>query len=402
MLSVAGKLMGSADFYLFDFLNRTNHSKNRDAFGRGHFISQDIEKPLPLKDIPRKYHRFGLERETFQSFLLQSPAYDFVLVQTMMTYWYPGVAEVIEDIRKFSLNAKIVLGGPYATICSEHAKSLGADLVLKGEDLDSLWKYIGVEPDMSEPAMWQLYDELKVGAIKITTGCPCKCTYCFVPKYFPKFSVRSVDDCVREIELMVKLGAGNIAFYDDALLYRSSVCLEPVLNYIIENSIKVNLHTPNAMHAKLIKPDLVKLMVKAGFKTFYLGYESSSEDFQKATGGKLDSNDLANAVEVLLSANVDKKNIVAYEILGHPDSKLQNLEASMRFANSLGIKIMLADFSPIPGTIDGDACGRFVDLEEPLFHNKTAFPYYVLGKSAINKIKQYCKQLNKKEFKRFV
>jgi len=32
-------------------------------------------------------------------------------MQTVMTYWYPGVKEVIEDICAYSPYTKIVLGG---------------------------------------------------------------------------------------------------------------------------------------------------------------------------------------------------------------------------------------------------------------------------------------------------
>ncbi len=43
-----------------------------------------------------------------------------------MTYWYLGVKEVIDVVKKYS-KAKIILGGVYATLLSEHAYSLGAD-----------------------------------------------------------------------------------------------------------------------------------------------------------------------------------------------------------------------------------------------------------------------------------
>lgn len=395
MLSVAGRLRGRADFHIFDYLNRTDHSTDRDHFHRGPFRSQVVDTPEPLKQIPRKYHRFGLDREKFHEYLSQSPKFDFVFVQTMMTYWYPGVAEIIDDVREFVPGARMILGGPYATVCAEHAKSLGADLVIEAGGLESLWEFVGIEPDDGGLPMWELYNDLKVGAIKITTGCPCKCTYCFVPKYFPKFEVRSVDECIEEIILMKNLGAEDIAFYDDALLYKPENCLKQLLKHIIENNIQINLHTPNAMHAKLITPELAILMVAAGFKTFYLGYESSCQDFQSSTGGKLNSEDLRRAVETLINAGVNKKNVIAYEIVGHPDWQLQNLEASMRYAHDLGIKIMLADYSPIPGTIDGDNCGSYVDLSEPLLHNKTAFPYIVLGESKLNNIKNLCKHLNR-------
>ena len=51
----------------------------------------------------------------------------------------------------------------------------------------------------------------------------------------------------------------------------------------------------------------------------------------------------------------------------------------MTFAHRLGIRVMLSEFSPIPGTPDGEECRRWIDLDEPLRHNKTAFVAHRLG-----------------------
>ena len=67
----------------------------------------------------------------------------------------------------------------------------------------------------------------------------------------------------------------------------------------------------------------------------------------------------------------------------------------MQFVYSLGIRGMLADFSPIPGTPDGDACRQWVDLDEPLMHNKSAFPVIYLGFDEVNRLKDLQRQLNR-------
>jgi len=136
-------------------------------------------------------------------------------------------------------------------------------------------------------------------------------------------------------------------------------------------------------------------MVKAGFKTFYLGFESFSPQWQQATGSKVFSDELAVAVKHLFAAGADAANVTAYQILGHPYIGIQQLEDSMRFVNSLGIRGMLADFSPIPGTPDGEYCRKWVDLNEPLFHNKTAFPIILLGFDESNHLKDLQRQLNR-------
>jgi hypothetical protein len=68
----------------------------------------------------------------------------------------------------------------------------------------------------------------------------------------------------------------------------------------------------------------------------------------------------------------------------------------MYLANSLGIKIMLSEFSPIPGTPDGEYCRRWVDLDEPLWHNKTAFVIRWLGNTEINRLKNLAGRLNRR------
>ena len=66
----------------------------------------------------------------------------------------------------------------------------------------------------------------------------------------------------------------------------------------------------------------------------------------------------------------------------------------MRFAHGLGIRVMLSEFSPIPGTPDGESLRSRVDLDEPLSHNKTYFTQTFLGGEELNRLKALSKQLN--------
>jgi radical SAM superfamily enzyme YgiQ (UPF0313 family) len=186
-----------------------------------------------------------------------------------------------------------------------------------------------------------------------------------------------------------------VAFYDDALLYQSEQILKPFLKEVLKRDLRVNFHTPNALNARFISRELAHLMIEAGFKNLYLGFESSAYAWQKKTGGKVYSDELARAVDNLLEAGADPRRLHAYLIVGHPNSEEQSVEESMYFANSLGIKVMLSEFSPIPGTPDGEYCRRWVDLDEPLWHNKTAFVIRWLGDREINRLKHLAGQLNR-------
>ena len=424
LLSVAGRLRGQAELFLFDYLERRGDcglkkpseanpqsaiiNPQSDRWGRGRFPCERIESPGPLQSIPRHFRRFGVPRTVFTDYLRERGPFDHVLVQTMMTYWYPGVREVMEDVRLAWPDAKIVLGGNYATLCPDHARGLGADLVVVGTDLQPLWRFLEMPHDDGQPALWEAYEPLRIGAIKLADGCPFRCSYCSVPRVYRGFEPRPLERSLAELELLAGRGAENVAFYDDALLFQADKVLVPFLTEVLRRGIHVkgsptrnsalggpNLHTPNALNARFLTAELADLMVRAGFKTFYLGFESASRQWQQGTGDKVFSEELARAVDHLLAAGADPVDITAYQIIGHPDSDIQELETSMRFVHSLGIRGMLADFSPIPGTPDGEACRQWVDLEEPLLHNKTAFPIFRLSFDEVNRLKDLQRTLNR-------
>jgi hypothetical protein len=401
LLQAAGFLRGQADMHLFDYLDRHHPVLAADAalrcdrWGRGSFPEQRIPKPACLRHIPRHFRRFGWARERFQAFLQTQDPFDAVLIQTMMTYWYPGVAEVMDDIRTALPQAQIILGGNYVTLCPDHAAGLGADRLVPGNDLSPLWQALALEPDVTQPGLWETYPNLRVGAMKLTQGCPFQCSYCAVPPVYGAFRPRPVKRSLAEYGFLQDRGARHIAFYDDALLFQPDTALNPLLELAISRGAPIDLHSPNALNARFLTRGLARRMVQAGFKTFYLGFESVSRDWQRATGGKVEAAELTEAVAHLRQAGVAPTEITAYQILGHPRQDLQELEASMTFVRDLGILGVLADFSPIPGTPDGDRCAQWVDMSEPLMHNKSVFPVILYGFEAVNRLKDLQRQLNR-------
>jgi radical SAM superfamily enzyme YgiQ (UPF0313 family) len=138
--------------------------------------------------------------------------------------------------------------------------------------------------------------------------------------------------------------------------------------------------------------EIARTMVHAGFKTFFLGFESNAYLWQRKTGGKVYSEEFVAAVRKLREAGAT--SISAYIIIGHPDSQDQDLEESIRFAARQQTRVMLSEFAPIPGTPDGDACRVYTDLTEPLNHNKTAFTLRRLGEPRVDRLKALCREVN--------
>ncbi|MCJ7747611.1 MAG: cobalamin B12-binding domain-containing protein [Desulfobacterales bacterium] len=74
-----------------DFYSKTK------KYGDGKFFKTKIQKPPPIKSIPKNYSQYGIPEEMLLkrlSFLEEKP--DLIGITSGMTYWYPGVFKVIE------------------------------------------------------------------------------------------------------------------------------------------------------------------------------------------------------------------------------------------------------------------------------------------------------------------
>lgn len=361
-------------------LNEGFHKLTYKEDGTGRFRKTEIPKPPVLSFVPRVYGRYGILLEDFQRRLADTEKPDVVLVTSSMTYWYPGVFEAISLIKAEWPDVKIVLGGRYSALCTEHAeKYSGADFVIPGfpgkrlkETLSSILDISISIPDSFEcfplPAH-NLLRNTSIAAITTSIGCPYKCTYCVSNDLSGGFQVRNVDDVFNEISHLVNnLGTRHIAFYDDALLVNSEKRLNVILERIENEKMKVNLYNPNAMHARLINHKTSELMKSAGFTYLRIGYEFADEANQEKTGGKVNTDDIQRAVGVLKAAGFRTDEIGVYILCGHPAQKYETIKSAVDVVIDAGAAPILAEYSPIPGSAD------FVDAVNTFNHDPSIDP----------------------------
>ncbi len=378
-------------------------------YGTGKFYSVEVKKPETLKNIPRKFKRYGLPKELFIKKLKRLKSIDAILTSTTMTYWYYGTLKTIETIRDVYPDKPIFLGGICTTLLTNHAKKIFETYKVKivpGTGLLPLKKVLknfnlGLkdfnwfeETDLN----YNCYSsKLPYVVLLSSLGCTFNCSYCVTPRIW-KYRYRNT----RKIEhnifkiLKEKPNIKDIIFFDDAFLLRKD--LEEFLKMLAK--YKVRYHLPNGIHARLVDYKTASLLSKANFKTIRLGYETSDPSLQKETGNKVNNNDLQDSVYNLLKAGIDAKEIAAYIIINLPGQKASDVYKAIDFCNSLGIKVNLNEFTPIPSTPDYEKLikqGYIKNNIDPLLLNNAYLPYwwqYSIDIEEIHKIKQYANEAN--------
>ncbi|MBU0758922.1 MAG: radical SAM protein [Candidatus Omnitrophica bacterium] len=381
--------------YYLDCLD--NCSRSRDEFGFSKIRKEKTEKPFILKEISRPYFKYGISSQEFSSRLKEIPEVDQILVTSGITYWYPGVQLTIKLLRERFRDTPVLLGGIYATLCREHAsRTSRANIIWKGD-------YIK-KGQFLEKGFYPAYDLLKnkeVLPLQLTRGCPFRCSYCASRILNNCFIMKDPVNVFEEVMYYEKtFGTKNFVFYDDALLYRCAGGIKKLLRIIIASGKEFTFHTPNGLHAKYIDEELAELLKKANFRDIRLSLETSDEDLQGFTGGKVTNNDLKIALRNLKEAGFNKQDLGVYILIGAMWLDIDKTLKDILFVNSLGAKAMLASYSPIPGTRDYRMLVKNKILSEntdPLWHNKTIFPELLEPEYSedIQKIRRMTASLNK-------
>jgi len=353
--------------------------------GSGKFLKTAVEKPSLLAHIPRRYGRYGLPLDQFDSVLAAIPPPDLVLVASGMTYWYPGVFEAIRRIRARFGSLPLALGGVYASLCPEHARRhSGADRVIVGPGVVAALRFAdemtgrGSKPDRyADPRTWPAPIHRLVArpfaGLNTSWGCAYHCTYCASHRLQPVFIQREPGRVVDEILACARRGIRDFAFYDDALLLNAEQHLVPILEGVLTAGEGVRFRTPNGLHASKITAGLAALLRQAGFASLRLSLETRNESRQRATGGKVTTAAFERAVGYLREAGFGPSDLGAYILAGLPGQPLSEVEDTVRYVQGLGVQARLALFSPIPGTTDGDRV--LPPGADPLLHNNTVYPY---------------------------
>ncbi|MFC1849670.1 B12-binding domain-containing radical SAM protein [candidate division CSSED10-310 bacterium] len=387
---------------LIDCLERTSPDmkaliktqKGKDSGdGRGNFYKLPLPKPAAVSFIPRRFSRYGISVELFEQYLRDTEGPDLICLTSGMTYWYPALETVQRHIHDRWPHVPQVIGGIYASLLPEHAASklavkrvfpglLSADfhqflrelfpkfLISSTSSVD-LMKFI-LEPDYS------LLTNREYVSIETSQGCPYRCSYCATSIHSAHFVQFSPVDVLKLLNMLVNgCGTRDIAFYDDALFYNPATHIKPILQAVLKQNFRVRFHTPNGLFPRFIDLELADLMVKTGFRTIRLSLDTMSAERQKEMR-KLEPSHLATAFHNLSAAGFPRKNIEVYLLVGLPGQKEEEVRAGLEFVAQLGGITRLAQFSPVPGTLEWQKAielGIIKADSDPLLQNPSVYAF---------------------------
>jgi len=391
LLACLDMLRGAgATVALMDCLDRTWEDVKWPKPGKyatGHYPKEELPLPDKLSFMDRRYSRYGLPRDVVREALASlDPAPDAVMVSSIMTYWYPGALDALCMAAELWPDAPRLLGGGYATLCSEHAEQhADTDLILKGSleipaNWAALWNRLGQPvpplPDNAGLSLaLDLYNAPRYAPILGSRGCPFTCEYCASHALYPGFTQGVPESILASIMEEYDRGVRDFAFYDDALLVNPDCWLWPVLDAITEKQLDLRLHTPNAMHIRRLSTEVCQRLKAAGLHTVRLGLETT--DFDHRHDVKLTRQEWEDGARNLVDAGFDLDDIGVYILFGLPGQNLDNVKDAVQHVRAFGFRPHLAHYTPIPGSpMFDEACkaSPYPLADDPLFQNNSIWP----------------------------
>ncbi|HEX2966292.1 MAG TPA: B12-binding domain-containing radical SAM protein, partial [Syntrophorhabdaceae bacterium] len=290
---------------------------SRKDDGRAPFISEKVAKPESLNNVKRHYRRYGMAPDVLRGVLAGLEKPDFILITSIMTYWYEGTREVVRIARESFPKSKTIVGGIYPSLCSELAQITlrDADLIVGAHDLQKVYTFIEHAAELSlpyQPRMqdidmlpypcYDLYDTIPFVPLLTSFGCAFKCSYCATPYMYPDIIRRTPSSTLTEIKHWQSKGVNRYVIYDDSFLYDRERYAKPLLKSIQKLHRLPDIYNPNAMNAAFIDQELAEQLIGAGFKEVRIGFETADPEIQRATGGKVTLKNFEKALSALWSA----------------------------------------------------------------------------------------------------
>jgi len=291
---------------------------------------------------------------------------DYVLMSAMIVQ-EKSVREVARRCRE---RGKLVIaGGPLFTTGHERfpeiphfvlgeAEGVMPDLVrdLTAGTLQPVYQAAS-RPDLSAtpPPRWDLIrlDDYVTMAVQFSRGCPFNCEFCDIIAMYGRVPrTKSPAQLLTELDGLYAAGWRDSVFVVDDNFIGHKVKAKALLRELVAWQQRQPAPLPLFTEASLNladDPELLDLMVQAGFKKVFVGIETPNEDSLSECGKVQNARrDLLQAVRTLQSAGLE---VMGGFILGFDHDRPNIFRRQWRFIQEAGIaNAMVGLLNALPGT----------------------------------------------------
>ncbi len=227
---------------------------------------------------------------------------DVVLITGMVNQG-SGILDTVREAKK--RGKTVVVGGPMVFHFPEEVLKAGADIVVKGEGeitigrmLEALGKGetgVVIEPTgtadlSSSPApRFDLLDldNYVAMAVQFSRGCPFQCEFCDITLMLGRIvRTKAPEQILKELDVLYRLGwRREVFFVDDNFVgnpRKTKELLDVLVPWMEARGHPFDFHTQASVNLAA-HPDVMEMMVRAGFFKVFLGIETPDEDSLRLT-----------------------------------------------------------------------------------------------------------------------
>ena len=214
-----------------------------------------------------------------------------IYVTSLFTYAWKPVHEVIHHYIKKYRNARVIVGGIYATLCPDHLTETFKDRIEihKGvvEDIENFLPDYSLVPDWNASIVFS------------SRGCIRKCPFCSVPEIEPEFKAK------KTIKHLIYPGHKKIIFWDNNFL--ASPYWRDIFGEIEESGLEVDFN--QGLDARLFTQEVAIRLRKLTIPIVRLAYDSKGI-----------KKDLEKSINLLKEARFRGRRIFVYCLYNHLDT----------------------------------------------------------------------------------
>jgi len=222
---------------------------------------------------------------------------DIIYITSLFTYAWEPVHEVVGSYSTNYRRARVIVGGIYASLCSEHLKqTFGNRIEIYG----------GLVPEVEELLPdYSLIPEWKASILFSSRGCVRKCPFCSVPQLEPKFEAK------KSIKHLIYPGHKKAILWDNNIL--ASPYWRNIFDELEESGLEVDFN--QGLDARLLTEETALRLKRLRIPIVRLAYDS--KEIKKS---------LKKSISLLMDVGISGRRIVVYCLYGYLDTPEDFLE----------------------------------------------------------------------------